>query len=116
ELETMLEEKKNDNEDELIVSQSGFPDGVRVYSSDDDEYDQGSSFVLINRELEYLKQGTQDHLKKQKLQNLLNALGTHVWLDYTDQIEEEHARAEAQKKKKAQRKKRYASRRRPKQY
>lgn len=116
ELETMLEEKKNDNEDELIVSQSGFPDGVRVYSSDDED-EQGSSFLLINRELEYLKQGTHDYLKKQKMQHLMNALGAHTWTDYTDQVEQERARTEAQKGRRGRvRNKRYASRVVPRHY
>jgi murein DD-endopeptidase MepM/ murein hydrolase activator NlpD len=87
-----------------------------VYSSDDDDEDSESSgFVLINRELEYLKQGTQDYLRKQKKLNLMNALGSNIWLDYTDQVEQEHQKAEAQKKRRTlTRKKRYASRRKPK--
>jgi murein DD-endopeptidase MepM/ murein hydrolase activator NlpD len=89
---------------------------VRVYSSDDDEEEQGSSFLLINRELEYLKQGTKDYLKKQNQQNLLNALGSHTWLDYTEMVSQEQAKAEAQKKRKAPGKKRYASRRKPRAY
>ncbi len=52
ELESMLEEKKNANEDaDFTIAQSAFPDGVRVYSSDDEDDEESPSFMVINREL-----------------------------------------------------------------
>src|SRR6201999_4197868 len=113
ELEASLEEKKKGNEDtELLVSQSDFPDGVRVYSSDDEE--ECCAFLTINRELEYLKQGTLDYLKKQNLKYLAQSLGTHIWIDYTEQVEEECTKAEEKKRLHVQaKKKRFTVKRRP---
>jgi murein DD-endopeptidase MepM/ murein hydrolase activator NlpD len=106
--------KKNDFQDnELLVSQSGFPDGVRVYSSDDEDDDQ-ESFIVINRELEYLKQNTLEYFKKQRMNHVAQALGENVWLDYTDQVEAERTKAEEKNRAKAlARKKRYAIRAHP---
>lgn len=112
ELETMLEEKKKDNEDaELGVAQTGFPDGVRVYSSDDEEED---SFlpIVINRDLEHLKQSSLDYLKKQRVGYLADYFEQYLWLDYTDQVELERSK-EAQKGRKGRvRRRRYATHRR----
>lgn len=89
--------------------QTTFPEGVRVYSSDDDEEEDDSvSFITINRELEYLKQGTLEHLKEQRVSSLMNSINPDTWKEYTDQVIERN-KAESNKNNKA-RKKRVAVR------
>ncbi len=98
ELETLVVEKKNEFESlDLPLSQTTFPEGVRVYSTDDEDEEDGSSFVAINRELEYLKQGTFDYLKEQRLNSLKNAMNADTWKEYTDQVIERN-KAEASHK------------------
>lgn len=97
ELETLVVEKKNEFENlDLPSSQTMFPEGVRVYSTDDEE-DDSASFVAINRELEYLKQGTLDYLKEQRLSSLMNSINANTWKEYTDQVIERN-KAEASTK------------------
>lgn len=98
ELETLVVEKKNEFENlDLPSSQTMFPEGVRVYSTDDEEDDDSYSFVTINRDLEYLKQGTLDHLKEQRLSSLMRSISSDTWKEYTDQVIERN-KAEAFKK------------------
>lgn len=83
---------------------------MRVYSSDDEDDDQ-ESFMVINREIEYLKQNTLEYLKKQRMSHVVQALGENIWLDYTDQVEAQRYKEEEKKRKKAlARQKRYAMR------
>lgn len=89
ELETLVVEKKKEFEEFDIAGQTVFPEGVRVYSSDDSA-DEGNNFITINRELEYLKQSTLDYLKQQKMYYLEQRMSPEVWLDYTDQVLERH--------------------------
>ncbi|MDR3551031.1 MAG: M23 family metallopeptidase [Candidatus Babeliales bacterium] len=96
ELETLVVEKKKEFEEFDIAGQTIFPEGVRVYSSDDSA-DDSNSFITINRELEYLKQSTLDYLKQQKLYYLEQRMGPEVWIDYTDQVLERN-KVQAQKK------------------
>lgn len=100
ELETLVVEKKNEFEAlDISTSQTTFPEGVRVYSSDDELEEEGPSFVVINRELEYLKQGTLEYLKEQRLQSLMRSINPDTWKEYTDQVIERN-RVEASQKKK----------------
>jgi murein DD-endopeptidase MepM/ murein hydrolase activator NlpD len=115
ELETLVVEKKNDFEAlDLPSSQAMFPEGVRVYSSDDEMEDEGPPFVVINRELEYLKQGTFEHLKDQKVRYLIRYMNPDSWKEYTDQVIDRN-KAEENKKIKA-RNRRVAVRRRRTRY
>lgn len=96
ELETLVVEKKNEFEAlDVPSSQTTFPEGIRVYSSDDEE--EESSFVAINRELEYLKQGTLEHLKEQRKNSLISLINPDTWKEYTDQVIDRN-KAEAYKK------------------
>lgn len=112
ELETLVVEKKKEFEEFDIAGQTIFPEGVRVYSSDENA-DEGNNFIAINRELEYLKQSTLDYLKQQKLNYLQERISPEVWLDYTDQVLERN-KVQAQKKRIKRRKK--VSRKRPSSY
>lgn len=115
ELETLVVEKKNEFDDlDSVASNTVFPEGVRVYSSDDEGDDDGSSFLIINRDLEYLKQSTLDYLKEQKLSYLQNRMSADMWLDYTDQILERHK--EQAQKKNLSRRKRVSTRKQKKSY
>jgi len=79
---------------------AGFPDGVQVFSSDDELNDYGDSFVVINRELEYLKQSTLDYLQEQNLARLAAQIKHDAWKEYTDVILE-HNRAQQARSSKA---------------
>lgn len=63
-----------------------FPQGAKVYSSDDIECDDQDTLVTINRDLEYLKQSTIDYIKKQRLNTLLPRLNFNDWQEYTNQV------------------------------
>jgi len=115
ELETLVVEKKNEfDELDSALGNTVFPEGVRVYSTDDEGDEGNSSFLIINRELEYLKQSALDYLKEQKLSYLESRMGPDAWLDYTDQVIERH-KEQAQKRKQS-RKKRVSTRKQKKPY
>jgi murein DD-endopeptidase MepM/ murein hydrolase activator NlpD len=89
-----VDEKKKD----LMVSNSVFPEGARVYSSDElDDVD----FIVVNRDLSYLKQSTIDYLEAANLDSLLGALNVHAWKEYTDELYERHNGKVRKSKKKA---------------
>jgi len=92
---------KKKNESGIVESVVTFPKGARVYSSDDDSMD--SSFIMVNRELEYLKQSSLEYLRKQKLNILLSRIDNSDWKDYTDQLLEKTTPAKKTRKKRAQR-------------
>jgi murein DD-endopeptidase MepM/ murein hydrolase activator NlpD len=52
---------------------------------DDDEY-VDESFVVINRQPEYLKQSTLDYIQSQDLHPLMTTIDMDRWSDYTDQV------------------------------
>ncbi|HLW72944.1 MAG TPA: M23 family metallopeptidase [Candidatus Babeliales bacterium] len=50
---------------------------------DDDEY-VDDSFVVINRQSDYLKQSTLDYMESQELNSLMTAIDVDRWSDYTE--------------------------------
>lgn len=63
--------------DEIIAAESSdAPDN-------DDEYIE-DSFVVINRQADYLKQSTFDYIESQELNALMTAIDIDRWSDYTD--------------------------------
>lgn len=115
ELETLVAEKKNEFEDiDGLSGNAVFPATLRVYSSDDEDDQERSSFLVINRELEYLKQSTLDYLRAQNLSYLENRIGPDVWRDYTDQVIDHHK--EQAQKKRAHRLKRVSTKKQRKPY
>lgn len=87
---------------------------MRVYSSDDEIDQEHSSFIVINRELEYLKQSTLDYLKIQNLSYLENRISPDSWRDYTDQVIDLHK--EQTQKKRHHRSKRVSTKKKKKTY
>jgi len=115
ELETLVVEKKNEFEDlENSAGQTVFPEGVRVYSTDDDEDEATAPFLIVNRELEYLKQSTLDYLQAEKLSYLQSRISPNAWRDYTDQLSDQHKAKSG--KKHARRAKRVSTKKRKKVY
>jgi murein DD-endopeptidase MepM/ murein hydrolase activator NlpD len=51
---------------------------------DDDDYID-ESFIIINRQPEYLKQSTMDYLQAQELDSLMTTIDMDQWSHYTDQ-------------------------------
>lgn len=47
---------------------------------------QKDSFIVVNRELSYLKQSTLDYIRKQNLDFILKKIDPNEWVDYGDQI------------------------------
>lgn len=102
-LEELIKGEKKNSE---IVSTAGifhvpFPEGVRVYSSDDQELDAQDSFLVVNRELEYLKEITVAHIKEAELESLHRNIDLGEFQDYTEQLlqyKERPKRARIQKK------------------
>jgi murein DD-endopeptidase MepM/ murein hydrolase activator NlpD len=60
----------------LAAEESDAPD-------DDDDY-VDDSFVVINRQPEYLKQSTFDYMQAQELNSLMTAIDVDRWSDYTE--------------------------------
>lgn len=86
EIETAMTEKKNEieaDQAEIGSAANGFPEGVRVFSTDDEQDEESHNFIVVNRELEYLKQATLEHVRKQKLHNLLERIGPDIWAEYS---------------------------------
>jgi len=69
-----------------VVNQESFPSGVKVYSTDDERNNE--SFVLLNRELEYLKQASLRYIKDQNLEFLLKHINFDCWREYHDKLVE----------------------------
>ncbi|HEX4069437.1 MAG TPA: M23 family metallopeptidase, partial [Candidatus Babeliales bacterium] len=100
--ETKMEqanERRISDENELDIvddidapSFCGVPDwnemeiGVQEVSDapdNDDDYDD-DSFVVINRQPEYLKQSTLDYIQAEDLNSLMTAIDVDRWSDYTE--------------------------------
>lgn len=84
---------------EETEDQAIFPQGSRVFSSDDEEPVLEDPFVVINRAPDYLKDSATAYFKEQQLDSLMRALNMQEWLDYTDAILSAH-RVEAAPSKK----------------
>lgn len=84
-LEKALEgtEYANDALD-ILTSSTVFDEHVKVFSSDSDDSGCQDSFVMINRDLEYLKQQSQEYVKRQNLELLFLQIPEDVWRDYTE--------------------------------
>ncbi len=67
-------------------------------SQGDEEKD---SFIVVNREPEYLKRSTQSYARKQNLEFLLKQIDPNEWTDYSDQIKQKSQNATAARKKRA---------------
>lgn len=89
--EVKNQKKKILNDSDALALQ-GFPQGARVFSSDDTEHDGQESFVAINRDLEYLKQSTVSYFKQREPNIVLNRLNMDDWSEYTDQVPLSHKR------------------------
>jgi len=81
-------EKKNDITNGNSPN-NGFPEGVRVVSSDDAPSSDDDRFVVINRELEYLKQSTIDYIHKKNVAFILQRISPDEWRDYTELVHEQ---------------------------
>lgn len=100
EIETAMVEKKNEIEVDQaeIGSSSEFPEGVRVYSTDDEVEDESEQFRVINRELEYLKQSTLSYLRKQRLNTLVDQISHNTWAEYSGVASQQAAGAQTKKR------------------
>jgi murein DD-endopeptidase MepM/ murein hydrolase activator NlpD len=63
-----------------------FPNGARIFSSDDEESVLDDPFIVINRAPDYLKDSATSYFKEQQLDSLVRALNMQEWDDYTDAI------------------------------
>lgn len=69
----------------LTEIDTGFPEGVTIFSSDDEPDENKDSFKVLNRELEYLKQSSLGYLKEHKLDLVMQRINAaDCWEDYTD--------------------------------
>jgi murein DD-endopeptidase MepM/ murein hydrolase activator NlpD len=91
-LNTMdMDEKKTDTEFETIVlNDEAVPSFEELSAAqasddpdDDDEY-ADDTFVVINREPQYLKQSTLDYVQDQELTALMTSIDMDQWSDYTE--------------------------------
>lgn len=72
-----------------FLDSSTSDDRVCVHGADCDGFectDLNESFVLLNRDSEYLKQSMIDYIKEQKLDDLLTRIDVQGWMDYTESI------------------------------
>lgn len=104
-----LFEQRDNQEDEKKKTNYGlgacadsFPEGAKVFSSDDN--DGQDSFLVINRELEYLKQSSLEYLKQHDLDMLVQRISPDEWRDYNEYVKERKEQVQQKKKKKNARK------------
>ena len=77
---------------------------MKEQADEDAEYavqetsDSKDSFIVVNREPNYLKKSTIEYCRKQNLDFILKKLDPNEWLDYTDQIKKKSAVAPGKKK------------------
>jgi len=57
---------------------------VKVFSSDVEDVVEQEPFVVINRDLEHLKQQSQEYIKKQDAEQLFKSISDDIWRDYID--------------------------------
>jgi hypothetical protein len=76
ELGEMVEESSIAMDEIMAAEASDDPD-------DDDDY-ADDSFVVINRQFDYLKQSTMDYMQSQDLNALMTAIDVDRWSDYTE--------------------------------
>jgi len=76
-----------------VEQASKFPKGAHVVSSDAQV--ERDDFVVINRELEYLKQSSLDYLKRQNLTVLTSRISKEEWKEYTDTLLEHNRQPKA---------------------
>jgi murein DD-endopeptidase MepM/ murein hydrolase activator NlpD len=102
------DQNADEKKKELVINDSVFPEGSRVYSSDELE---DVDFIVVNRDLSYLKQSTIDYLESAKLDSLLSALNVHAWKEYTDELHDSHSgKTKKRRKKSVLTKKSYSAR------
>lgn len=83
-LESLLERTDGSYDDgDMISSATALDMYTKQFSTESDDQD---SFVTINRDLEYLKQQSQDYIKKQNLELLFLQVPEDMWLEYTDAL------------------------------
>ena len=87
---------------------TSFPEGAQIFSSNSEENGQ-DSFVIVNRDLEYLKQSTHSHMQDGNIELLLKQLDPEVWQEYTS-FALTSAQEKKQTKSKTSRKKRRSKR------
>lgn len=75
-IEELVEESPIAMEEIMAAEASDAPDN-------DDEY-VDDSFVIINRQPDYLKQSTLDYMQAQELNSLMTAIDIDRWSDYTE--------------------------------
>ena len=80
------DQKKKILKDSDALAFNGFPQGARVFSSDDQDEEHQESFVAINRDLEYLKQSTVSYFRQRQLASMLERVNLDDWREYTDQV------------------------------
>lgn len=77
------DEKKKD----LALANTVFPENARVYSSDELE---DIEFIVVNREIAYLKQSTIEYLDSTDLNSLCSVLDVDGWKEYTEELSDSH--------------------------
>lgn len=85
--ELQLDSKKKTLYEKLASESDSneFPVGARVFSSDELLGDD-DNFVVINRELEYLKQSALEYVRKKNLNLVLQGLHLDEWKNYTELV------------------------------
>lgn len=85
--ESLKGEKKNPE----LASAVGFfgvpfPEGVKIHSSDDQELAAQDSFLVVNRELEYLKEAAMAHIRDANIERYFKQADFDELRDYTERV------------------------------
>lgn len=102
--ETGSQQKKKIISDADALCSNCFPQGAKVYSSDDIACDDQDTLLTINRDLEYLKQSTVDYIKKQRLGMMLQRMNFDDYQEYTNQVIAQRTQQKSTTKKKQRKK------------
>ncbi len=84
ELESTVSQQKKKSREIVTSANGAFPQGMKVFSSDEIVDPEG--FLVINRNLNHLKQTSLKYLREHKLDTSLQPQHMDVWQGYTDQL------------------------------
>jgi len=98
ELESTVSQQKKKSREVAANASSTFPQGTKVFSSDEIVDPEG--FLVINRNLNHLRQTSLKYLREHKLDTSLQPQHMDAWQGYTDQLTQ---RQQQQKSKKSRR-------------
>ncbi|HSW73691.1 MAG TPA: M23 family metallopeptidase, partial [Candidatus Limnocylindria bacterium] len=84
------QQKKKDHKSPVApFNVSPFPEGAKIFSSDQ-EKQEANSFVPVNRDISHLKKASIAYIKEQNLHKIAHRMRPDVWQDYMQELHEKN--------------------------